>query len=98
MELVIIGTTEFLPGFALAGVRRTVLANRKNVLERIAHNSDAGIIILEESLAEGLTIQQRQELETMVKPVVITLSKDSAQKRAQLRRSITGTLGVDLLK
>jgi vacuolar-type H+-ATPase subunit F/Vma7 len=98
MEIVIIGATEFLPGFALAGTRTTVLANRKDVLEKVAQHKDASVIILDESLAASLTAAQRQELETSIRPVIITLSKDSAEKRMRLRRSIMSTLGVDLLK
>lgn len=98
MELVVIGTTEFLPGFALAGVRNTVLASSTEVMSRIKEHSDAGLIIIDERLLNELSAAQREELETSIKPVIITLAKDSQQQEARLRRTVMNTLGVDLLK
>ena len=97
-DLVVIGSTEFLPGFALAGVHKSVLANDQNVLEKINEHKDAGIIILEEKLTQGMSFVQRETLETSLKPVIITLSKDGTRQQERLRRNIMNTLGVDLLK
>jgi vacuolar-type H+-ATPase subunit F/Vma7 len=97
MELVAIGSTRFLPGFALAGVQNTVLANKGNVMEKVSAHKNAGIIMLEEELLTEITTAQRQELETSAQPVVIFLGKTNNQED-RLRRSIINTLGVDLLK
>jgi V/A-type H+/Na+-transporting ATPase subunit F len=98
MELVVIGTTEFLPGFALAGARNTVIANAKNIMEKIKEHHEAGLIILDEQLTKELSAIQREELETSIKPVIITLAKDGEQQASRLRRTVMNTLGVDLLK
>lgn len=98
MELIVIGTTEFLPGFALAGVRKTVLASPKDVMTRIKEHSSAGVIILDETLTQGLSPFEIESLETSIQPVIITLAKDSREQETRLRRTIIGTLGVDLLK
>jgi vacuolar-type H+-ATPase subunit F/Vma7 len=97
MELVVIGTTGFLPGFALAGVRKTVLADASEVMRSVEKHHDS-IIILDERLASALPQQQREMLETSTRPVVITLAKDGAAQEARLRRAIMNTLGVDLLR
>jgi vacuolar-type H+-ATPase subunit F/Vma7 len=97
-QIVVIGTTEFLPGFALAGVRNTVLANPQTVLQQIDAHRDAGIIILEEELSRDLPIARREELETSVRPVIIMLAKDPTGQTSRLKRAIMNTLGVDLLK
>lgn len=97
MELVAIGTTAFLPGFALSGVQHTVLASKADVMEKVKEQAEAGIIMLEEELITDITPAQRQELETSTKPVIIFLGKSNAQEE-RLRRSIINTLGVDLLK
>lgn len=97
MELVVIGTTGFLPGFALAGVRKTVLCGADDVMRNIEQHQES-IIILDERLAAALPPQQRETLETSVRPVVITLAKDGAAQEARLRRAIMNTLGVDLLR
>ena len=98
MELVVIGTTEFLPGFALAGVREIVLATPKTVMDTIKQHTNAGLIILDEELMHELSSAEREKLETSVQPVIITLAKDSRQQDERLRRTVMNTLGVDLLK
>jgi V/A-type H+/Na+-transporting ATPase subunit F len=97
MELVVIGSTEFLPGFALAGVRKTVLATKHDVLDKIKEHQDAGIIILDDNLTTDLTFAQHEQLEASVKPVILPLGKQATQ-HDRLRKSIISTLGVDLLK
>lgn len=98
MEIVVIGTTEFTPGFALAGVANTVIANKTNALQKIIEYQDAGIIVLDESLITDIEMAKREELETSIKPIIIMLAKDGAPSRARLKRAIMNTLGVDLLK
>jgi vacuolar-type H+-ATPase subunit F/Vma7 len=98
MEIVVIGATSFLPGFALAGVRKTILATKNSVLEQVEQHHDAGIIILDETLLADVAQAKRDELETRIKPVVIVLARDGANQKLRLRRAIMNTLGVDLLK
>jgi len=97
MEVVAVGTSKFLLGFALSGVK-TVLANGENVIEHIGALENAGIIILESSLLDALTHVERERLETSVTPVIITLSEDGAEETTRLKHMIKNTLGVDLFK
>ena len=97
-QIVVIGTTGFLPGFALAGVRNTVLASTETVEQQLETHKEAGIIILEEELASHLSTARREQLEISIKPVIIMLAKDPSGQTQRLRRAIINTLGVDLLK
>jgi len=97
-EIIVIGTTGFLPGFALAGVRNTVLASAETVEKQLDAHKEAGIIILEEELTSKLSTARREQLEISVKPVIIMLAKDPSGQTMRLRRAIMNTLGVDLLK
>jgi|GEM_PF-4028396 len=97
-ELVVIGTTVFLPGFALAGVKHTVLARRSDVLEKIAAHKDAAIIVLDETLLCDITPQERDALDLSIAPIIIALSIDNTRQTERLRRNIMSTLGVDLMK
>jgi vacuolar-type H+-ATPase subunit F/Vma7 len=97
MELVAIGSTAFLPGFALAGVQKTVLASPKDIMEKVKECNDAGIILLEEELLTDITTAQRQTLEISTNPVIIFLGRTNNQEE-RLRKAIINTLGVDLLK
>ena len=94
-ELIAIGTSRFLPGFALAGVK-TQLASAEDV-ER--HIRDAeGIAVVEGGLFETIPDEERYELQAGVSPVVIPLSEDNKGELQRLRGMIRSTLGVDLLK
>jgi vacuolar-type H+-ATPase subunit F/Vma7 len=95
MELVAIGTSQFLLGFALTGVE-AVLANRANVLEKVAQHRNAGIIILDEQLLEGLAPLEIESLQTSISPVILTVAQDSTEHNRRLRHTIKTTLGVDL--
>ncbi len=95
MEIVAIGTSQFVIGFSLAGVR-THVAQRKDVLEAIERHKEAGIIILDEELVAQLHPAELEELQTSASPVVLILGKDSAEHERRLRNTIKTTLGVDL--
>jgi vacuolar-type H+-ATPase subunit F/Vma7 len=98
MDIIAIGTTEFLPGFALAGVRTTLLADEKNVRDILTRHGDAGVIIIDETLLRDFTSAEREEVETSTKPVIISLGKDNEYYNKRLRQSIMETIGVDLPK
>ena len=93
-ELTAIGTSRFLPGFALAGVR-TVLAG-DDVIEKIRECE--GIVVVEERLLAGLEGGMREELSTSIEPIIIPLSDEGSDEIARLKRLVKDTLGVDLLK
>lgn len=97
-ELIVIGSTAFTPGFALAGVRTTIISTPERVLADIESHRDAGIIILDGELTATLSATQREEIETSLAPVIITIEKTSDAQEQRLRRAIMNTLGVDLLK
>ena len=95
LELVAVGSSQFLLGFALAGVE-TVLANTDTVMDRVQEHKNAGIIILDESLLHGLAPHDVEALQTSVTPVIVPLAADSAEHTKRLRQTIKTTLGVDL--
>jgi vacuolar-type H+-ATPase subunit F/Vma7 len=97
MDIIVIGTTAFLPGFALAGVRHTFLGTPENVQQLIGEHKEA-IIILDEELTKGLPRATMQEFETSITPVIITLTKDATRQQQRLKQAITGTLGVDITR
>jgi vacuolar-type H+-ATPase subunit F/Vma7 len=91
--IVVIGSTGFLPGFALAGVRATVLASTHDVLERIRERHGASIIIVEDALLSSLSPQSRELLETSTRPVIIALGGDDTR----IKQLVRNTLGVELI-
>lgn len=98
MELAAVGRDDFVQGFKLVGVRKTVSATKEDIERKIAQvleDADVGILVLETGDYQRLSHALRRRLETVARPVVIAVgSKESEDLRAKIRRAI----GVDLLK
>lgn len=98
MELAAIGRDDFVQGFQLVGVRKTVTAAPEDLERRIAQvldDPDVGILVLETSDVQKLSHAMRRRLETVARPVVIAVgSTESEDLRTKIRRAI----GVDLFK
>ena len=98
MELAAVGRDDFVQGFQLVGVRKTVTAAPEDLERRIAQvldDPDVGILILETGDVEKLSHAMRRRLETVARPVVIAVgSTESEDLRTKIRRAI----GVDLFK
>lgn len=96
--VVVLGTTDFVMGFALAGVRTSLVTRKNELLNAINSNVDAGIVIVDEDIAEDLPQKKRDELETSISPIIIFLGRDESKITGRLKKNIKSTLGVDLLK
>ena len=95
MEIVAIGTSQFLLGFSLAGIEKTILATKETILDLVYQQQ--GIVLLDERLTNHLTFVEREQLETSIDPVVLSLGEKGDQQIARLQRAVKETLGVDLL-
>src|SRR3990167_6604223 len=91
MEVAIIGTDDFVTGFALAGVKNTYVAdeNVESEIEKVLNIKEIGVLVMEEGQFNGLNIKARRSLEKTIKPVLITIS-DKGQG-ANLRELVEGT-------
>ncbi|MDD9953220.1 MAG: hypothetical protein OXR66_02700 [Candidatus Woesearchaeota archaeon] len=96
MELIALGSPDFLLGFSLAGVK-TVVAEQENVMETIHAQKKAGIIMLDAELTHNLTLYEHEELDNSTQPVVISLARDDTERSNRLQQAIKNTLGVDML-
>ena len=75
-DIVVIGDEDTVNGFRLAGVKRSFVADSKEVALRIIReNSDAGIIIITETLAEEMG-----DIERLKKGKVPIIVIDEIQK------------------
>ena len=93
MEIAVIGNSEFILGFRLAGIRKTYAAeNEEKLSEQITsvlHDGEVGILVLNSSDMERIPRKLRVTLENSVKPTVIALGGEEGIKRS---------VGVDLWK
>lgn len=98
MELAAVGRDDFVQGFQLVGIRKTVAATPEDVERKIAQvleDPDVGILVLDTRDLPRLSHGMRRRLETAARPVVISVgSVESEDLRTKVRRAI----GVDLLK
>ena len=100
MEIAVIGNSEFILGFRLAGIRKTYAAESDEQL--VAHvtsvlqDSDVGILVLNSSDMERIPRKLRITLENSVKPTVIAIGGEEGG--LSMREKIKRSVGVDLWK
>ncbi len=101
-EIAVIGSPEFTTGFRLAGVRKfaEVPDDEKDerldgTVEELMADEDVGIVVMHDDDLDHLSRGVREDVETSVEPVVVTLGggAGSGGLRAQIKRAI----GIDLM-
>ena len=96
VNVVVLGSNEFVVGFKLAGIRETIEVSREPLkdIEELRKRDDIGIVVIDEKIMEALEQHQREEIEDSVDPVFIPVSTKVEQD--SLRRLIKKSIGVDL--
>ncbi|TLZ63055.1 MAG: V-type ATP synthase subunit F [Methanobacteriota archaeon] len=98
MELAAVGRDDFVQGFKLAGVRKTVSVGREGLeaqIAKILEDPNVGILVLSADDMSALSNPMRRKLETTPRPVVIAVGK---KEEEDLRAKIKRAIGVDLYK
>jgi V/A-type H+-transporting ATPase subunit F len=100
MEIAVIGNSEFILGFRLAGIRKTYTAENDEKLNEcitsVLADGQVGILVLNSSDMERLPRRLRATLENSVKPTVIALGGEEGG--LSMREKIKRSVGVDLWK
>ena len=98
VKLAVMGGSEFIVGFKLAGIRDVieVTGNYYNELKSLKVKKEIGVVVVDEKIMESLEPHQRLEVEASVDPVFIPVSAKVEQD--SLRRLIKKSIGVDLWK
>ena len=94
----VLGSNEFVVGFQLAGIKDTIEVsnNPMNDINKLKTQKEAGVVVVEEKILEGLDKHQKLEVEDSVDPVFIPVSTKVEQD--SLKRLIKKSVGVDLWK
>jgi V/A-type H+-transporting ATPase subunit F len=98
MELAAVGRDEFVQGFKLAGIRKTVSVGKEALessIAKVLDDPNVGILILSAADLGGLSHQMRRRLDTTPRPVVIAVGE---KQQEDLREKIKRAIGVDLYK
>lgn len=102
MRIAVVGAPSFTTGFRLAGVDefREVRDENKEknldaAVEDVLNLDDIGIVVMHQDDLGYLSREVREEVETSVEPVVVTLGGEG---EGQLREQIKRAIGIDLME
>jgi V/A-type H+-transporting ATPase subunit F len=100
MEIAVIGNSEFILGFRLAGIKKTYAAENDEKLNEyintVLHDANVGILVINSSDMQKIPRRLRSTLENSVKPTVIAIGGDEGGM--SMRERIKRSVGVDLWK
>lgn len=100
MEIAVIGNSEFILGFRLAGIRKTYAADndekRNEYITSVLQDGQVGILVLNSSDMEKIPRRLRTTLENSVRPTVIAIGAEEGG--LTMRERIKRSVGVDLWK
>ncbi len=93
-KVIVVGEEEFTLGFELVGIEAKPLEELETLL---SNKEEIGIIILSQKDYDTLSLKVKNQIEKLIKPIVVILSADDV-KGNSLREQIIKSLGVDLMK
>ncbi len=99
MEIAVIGNSDFVLGFRLAGIRKTYDATPDNIESRIQgilNDRTVGILVIHNDDIGKLSSQMQKILDDSVEPTVITIGGKG--ESTNIREKIKQAVGVDLWK
>jgi len=100
MEIAVIGNSEFILGFRLAGIRKTYAADSDEKLNehinRVLQDTSVGILVMDSGDMEKVPRRLRAILEESVRPTVIAIGGEEGG--LSMRERIKRSVGVDLWK
>jgi V/A-type H+-transporting ATPase subunit F len=100
MEIAVVGSSDFVLGFRLAGVRRTYTAESDERLveyiTRALEDGSIGILVLQSRDMNRIPRRLQTTLENSVKPTVIAVGGEEGG--LSMRERIKRSVGVDLWK
>lgn len=99
MELAVIGHEDFVLGFKLAGIRKTIAVKEKDNLESAVKSymkdSEVGILIMHQNDIINLPAELQYTLSESVAPTIVALGGEGG---SSMRDKIKQAVGVDLWK
>lgn len=99
MEIAVIGNSDFVLGFRLAGIRKTFDATSQDIEEKIRNilnDRSVAILVMHDDDIQKLSSQIRQTLEDSIEPTVLIIGGKG--ESTNLREKIKQSVGVDLWK
>ncbi|MCX6668621.1 MAG: V-type ATP synthase subunit F [Methanothrix sp.] len=99
MEIAFVGGSETVPGFNLAGIKKSYAANTEDELvskiNEVMADPNVGILVLKQSDYNRLPKRLQQQLSELNRPTVISIGTEHS---TEMREKIKRAIGVDLWK
>ena len=102
-EIAVVGSPDFTTGFRLAGVRKFADvpdaekdADLDDAVEDLLDDEEVGIVVMHDEDLDHLSRGVRQDAETSVEPVLVTLGGGAGS--GGLREQIKRAIGIDLME
>ncbi len=99
MEIAVVGNSDFVIGFRLAGVRKTFETNPDDIEEKIKdimEDRTVAILVLHQDDMSRLPDHLQKTLDDSVEPTIISIGGKG--ESSNLREKIKQSVGVDLWK
>ncbi len=99
MEIAVVGNSDFVMGFRLAGIRKTYDASPDELetkIESVLKDKTVGILVVHNDDMQKLSVHMQQTLDDSVEPTVIAIGGKG--ESTNLRDKIKQAVGVDLWK
>ncbi len=99
MEIAVVGKSDFVIGFRLAGIRKTYDATSSDVeakIQGVLNDKNVGILVIHNDDMKTLSPHMQQVLDNSVEPTVIAIGGKG--ESTNLRDKIKQAVGVDLWK
>ncbi len=99
MEIAVVGTSDFVIGFRLAGIRKTYDATSMDIeakIQTVLNDKNVGILVIHDTDMKTLSPHMQQILDDSVEPTVIAIGGKG--ESTNLRDKIKQAVGVDLWK
>ncbi|MHC1631711.1 MAG: V-type ATP synthase subunit F [Methanotrichaceae archaeon] len=99
MQIAVVGSSDAVIGFALAGIRKTYEATSEDdmisKIDDVMADPDVGILVLNQADFNKLPSRTQSTLTESVKPTVISIGTEES---TEMREKIKKAIGVDLWK
>jgi len=99
MEIAVVGNSDFVLGFRLAGIRKTFDVTSSDIESRIQdvlNDKTVGILVIHNDDIKKLSLQMQKTLDDSVEPTIISIGGKG--ESTNLRDKIKQAVGVDLWK
>jgi len=98
MEIAVIGNSDFVIGFKLAGVRKAYEVNKdiESKIQGVLQDRNVGVLVLHQDDFKKLPKHLQKLLDESIQPTIVVIGGES--ESTSLREKIKQSIGVDLWK